>query len=787
MADRRVRILAGALLALVAAGLLTAHPEDPRSLVRTIPYVGPGYRSGGAGPGAEPGAGEPGPAMFPHHGIRLMAWLPLGDFEEVGSGNDCWGYTSPSGREYALMGLRRGLGVAEITDPGDPQVLAVIDGPPSTWRDIKVLGPFAYVVTEGAGGGIQVVDLRDIDSGAVTLVRTVLDDVADPMLATGSTHNVAIDTESGFLYRCGGGNNGLRIYSLADPANPVYVAAWSERYVHDAQIVTYFDGPYAGRQIAYCCSGLSGGSVQTGLDVLDVTDKQNIVNLARLQYSGAVYSHQTWLSEDRRYLYLNDEGDETSLGIPTTTKVFDVSDPADPIELMSFTNGLPSIGHNLYVHNGMIFEANYTSGVRVFDAANPEAPVEFAFFDTFPEDDAPSFSGAWSVFPFFPSGTFIVSDIERGLFVLRFDDCDGNGLIDGDEIEADPALDCNVNGRLDSCELADGSATDADGDGVPDECVDCNGNGASDLIDVQRGSSDDCNGNGVPDECEEDCNGNGVPDDCDVRFFMVATGPLSPVEPAAAHDFVVAGSPEPLSDVRFVFRASAALEGATSNIDVLLNGFFIFTIFGDDGTNCPDDPDVAVINYGRAMFRILRGFDPEGDLNFQLVASDTVGAGACGGESFVSMSLQYVAALGNDLNGNGVPDECDPPLCQGREATVYVDADGVIVGGHFDGLPYFGILLGTPGNDVIVGTPGPERDVIIGLDGDDVVCALDGDDIVNGNDGDDAIDGGEGFDHVHGNGGTDTCTNGEQVAGCENGDKPRRARTIGDRGLNSRR
>jgi len=783
MADRCVRILAGLALALATVGLLNAHPDDPKDLVKRIPYVGPGYRSGAVPPAVMSAAGEPGPAMFPHHGVRLMAWLPLGDFEEAGSGNDCWGYVSPGGREYALMGLRRGLGVVEITDPGDPHVLAVIDGPPSTWRDVKVHGATAYVVTEGAGGGIQVVDLSAIDAGVVMLARTVSDDIDDPMLATGSTHNVAIDTDSGYLYRCGGANNGLRIYSLADPLNPVYVTAWTERYVHDAQVVTYLDGPYAGRQIAYCCSGFNGGSVQTGLDVLDVTDKLNIVTLARLVYANGSYSHQAWLSEDRSRLYLNDEGDETSFGFPTTTKVFDVSDPAAPVELMSFTNGLPSIGHNLYVHGGMIFEANYTSGLRVFDASDPDAPVEFAFFDTYPENDAPSFSGAWSVYPFFPSGSFIVSDIERGLFILRFDDCDENGVIDGDEIEADPSLDCNVNGLLDSCELADGSATDADGDGVPDECGDCNGNGVSDLIDVLRGASDDCNGNGVPDECEDDCNGNGVPDDCDVRFFMAATGPLSPVEAAGMHDVVVPASPEPLSDVRFVLRASAGLFGAASRIDVSLNGVTIFSVFGDDGTDCPDEPDTAVVTYGRGMFRILRNFDPEGDLNFQLVASDAVGA--CGGDTFVSMSLQYEAALDNDQNGNGVPDECDPPVCQGREATVYVDADGIIVGGLFDGLPYFGILLGTPGNDVIVGTDA--RDVIIGLSGDDVICAGGGDDIVNGNNGDDSIDGGEGVDHVHGNGGTDTCINGEQVAGCENGDKPARGRTLGGRGAPARR
>ena len=40
--------------------------------------------------------------------------------------SDCWGYESPSGREYAIIGLSSATGVVDITDPGDPQILGVI-------------------------------------------------------------------------------------------------------------------------------------------------------------------------------------------------------------------------------------------------------------------------------------------------------------------------------------------------------------------------------------------------------------------------------------------------------------------------------------------------------------------------------------------------------------------------------------------------------------------------------------------------------------------------------------
>ena len=85
---------------------------------------------------------------------------------------------------------------------------------------------------------------------------------------------------------------------------------------------------------------------------------------------------------------------------------------------------MPAIDHNLYVRGDLVFQANYRSGLRVLrigDLSEAELTNE-AFFDTYPGSDGRGYNGAWSVYPYFPSGTIIVSDIERGLFVLRLDD-----------------------------------------------------------------------------------------------------------------------------------------------------------------------------------------------------------------------------------------------------------------------------------------------------------------------------------------------------------------------------
>ena len=363
-------------------------------------------------------AGTPSFEPFPADGVQLLSWLSLEDLEEgftggdITTGADCWGYVSPSGREYALITHSEGTTVVEITEPAFPEILETIDGPPSLWRDVKVYDHYAYAVSEG-GDGIQVIDLDLVDDGTVTLVGTV---------TTGGnvdTHNVAIDTTSGYLYRCGGGSDGLRIYDLADPANPTFVAEWSTRYVHDVEVFTYEGGVYDGSQIAFCAAG--GGSAAV-LTILDVTDKDAIVQLSELEYADNEYSHQCWLSDDQSYLFLNDELDEVNLGIPTTTRILDVSDLEAPFEAGTFTNGLSATDHNLYTLGTTIFESNYRSGLRVFDATDPLDPTEFAYFDTWPEDDDAGFNGLWSCYPLFPSGTIIGSDLEKGLFVWRLGD-----------------------------------------------------------------------------------------------------------------------------------------------------------------------------------------------------------------------------------------------------------------------------------------------------------------------------------------------------------------------------
>jgi hypothetical protein len=67
-------------------------------------------------------------------------------------------------------------------------------------------------------------------------------------------------------------------------------------------------------------------------------------------------------------------------------------------------------------------QANYRAGLRILEIVDPSKAmmVERAFFDVFPEDNTNQFNGAWSTYPYLPSGIILVSGIEQGLFVLRW-------------------------------------------------------------------------------------------------------------------------------------------------------------------------------------------------------------------------------------------------------------------------------------------------------------------------------------------------------------------------------
>ena len=83
-----------------------------------------------------------------------------------------------------------------------------------------------------------------------------------------------------------------------------------------------------------------------------------------------------------------------------------------------------AIDHNGYTNGDDYYLANYTAGIRVLDLSQIENNMisEIGFFDTYPENDIAAFDGVWNIYPFFTSENIIISDIDRGLFIIRRSD-----------------------------------------------------------------------------------------------------------------------------------------------------------------------------------------------------------------------------------------------------------------------------------------------------------------------------------------------------------------------------
>ena len=362
--------------------------------------------------------------------VDLLAFLPVSALGGApGTGvSDVWGWTDPvTGREYALVARAGGVAAVDITEPSAPTYLGVLSAGGGSALDIKVYKDYAFFIGGGnASQGMLIFDLtrlRDSRNAPATFEP----DARYEGIA--SAHNLIIDTESGFAYivgSSGGGETcggGLHMVDIRDPINPTFVGCYTDTEgliwqgrTHDGQCVEYHgpDENFQGRQICFA-------SNETALRIVDVTDKSNPVPLAAATYPGMAYVHQGWLTDDQRYFYMDDELDElTGLTQRTRTLVWDVAELDDPVLVGEYFGPTGATDHNLYIKGNRMYQANYQAGLRVVDISDPKNPVEIGFFDTTPyEGNPPGFNGAWTAFPFFESGTVIVSSMGEGLFILR--------------------------------------------------------------------------------------------------------------------------------------------------------------------------------------------------------------------------------------------------------------------------------------------------------------------------------------------------------------------------------
>ena len=286
--------------------------------------------------------------------------------------------------------------------------------------------------------------------------------------------------------------------------------------------------------------------------------------------------------------------------------------------------------------------------------------------------------------------------------VCRFADCNNNGINDYDEISQGTAGDCNNDGVLDECEIASGVAQDCNNNGVPDLC-DITPPGLM-LTDAEPAAIGwlEISGTGTA---------LGLSDDGEATVSMGFSNPVfgsssitignnGGIGFVAGADLAYTNAPLPSTTA---FGGAQALLVLWDDIDADTGNVYYQTIgsapnqtFVVEWKDRPHFSGNATLDGDEVTFQIQVFESPIGgvhaqmlykDTDFQNVAyndgaSATVGYQAGDGtaqqwsfnaavvDSSVTLSLTPAgSATSQDLNGNGIPDECESLACSEADLT----------------------------------------------------------------------------------------------------------------------
>ncbi len=316
----------------------------------------------------------------------------------------CWGYVAPNGREYAIIGCQPGTAFYDITDTTNVHEVGFVasTNPGNTnnlWREMKVYSHYAYLVSEVANSGIQIVDLQYLPDSIHYLGKFVIP-------GHSSTHSISQSGPYLYLNGCNASfGQGVTIADLSvNPASPVRRGSWNTQYVHDCRVIN---------DTIWTCNIYDPPGTVT---VLNGANKDNLTFIANWVNAPNQFPHNCALSPDHHHIFTTDE----TTSPPGKLKVWNITNLSNvTLETTWQPTGITTcVVHNVEVYGNYAVIAHYEAGIRIVNIANPTAPTEVAWYDTYPTANAAQELGCWGVY-MFPSGKIIGSDTQSGLFVIR--------------------------------------------------------------------------------------------------------------------------------------------------------------------------------------------------------------------------------------------------------------------------------------------------------------------------------------------------------------------------------
>lgn len=356
---------------------------------------------------------------YPSLNINLLAHINPETDNTGGDGrkySGCWGwYQAAKNKEYAIVGTSARTYFVDVTNPQNPiirdSVMAAHGG--CTWREIKNYQNYCYIVSDDAPPNtFQIVDMQYLPDSV-------------HVIHNGTTyfercHTIFVDQDR--LY-CGGptpaGTNAptenMRVYSLANPANPVLLRKLSQ----DVPSITYVHDMFVRNDTVYASCGGQGFFILKFNPVTNTFSQMQ--SFTGYPYNG--YNHSSWQTDDRKTMVFADEVPE---GLPA--KVIDVSDFNNITLVDTIRSHLKATAHNPYImNNRWCWMSTYQDGLYLYDISNPSNTTIHGYFDTQPQHGVNDnfstnpYKGNWGAYPYLPSEIIIACDMQNGIFILEGD------------------------------------------------------------------------------------------------------------------------------------------------------------------------------------------------------------------------------------------------------------------------------------------------------------------------------------------------------------------------------
>jgi choice-of-anchor B domain-containing protein len=315
-------------------------------------------------------------------------------------------------KEYAILGSAAGAYFIDVTNPYYATVLDFVAGrrDKCIWREYATYKNYLYAISDDQEeNSLQIIDLSYLPDS----VHVVYD--SDTL--SYHSHTAFVDGDKlylGSVTRRNKPSYSMAVYSLENPENPKFLRGLNQDY----PLIGHVHDMFVRNDTVFASCGDQGLYVYR-FNILASTPNFELLG-SLTNYPDQGYNHSTTLSPDGKTLVMCDE-----VGPGLAVKVLDVSDLSDIKVLSKFKSNNGATPHNPYmVGKDKVVIATYLDGVQVYDLSNPAAPTRLEYFDTFPENGTryPNdsvYNGNWGAYVGLPSGTLLVSDMKRGLFVLN--------------------------------------------------------------------------------------------------------------------------------------------------------------------------------------------------------------------------------------------------------------------------------------------------------------------------------------------------------------------------------